>query len=107
MTLQINYWLNRVIANLESSPDTITHWPLMNHKKCHFSLWLEQAKKQNLFDRVWIESMKLAYTELYHNANSLKYQYQEDQHPINDAGIAELKAHFNTIELLLDAQKQQ
>lgn len=107
MTLQINYWLNRVIANLESSPDTITHWPLMNHKKCHFSLWLEQAKKQNLFDRVWIESMKLAYTELYHNANSLKYQYQEDQHPINDAGIAELKAHFKTIELLLDAKKQQ
>jgi hypothetical protein len=79
----------------------------MNHKKCHFGLWLEQAKKQNLFDKVWIESMKLAYTELYHNANSLKYQFQDNQHRINDTGIAELKSHFEIIQLLLNAKKQK
>ena len=106
MDLQINYWLNRVVSNLQSTSDKIEHWPLMNHKKCHFGLWLEQAKKQNLFDKVWIESMKLAYTELYHNANSLKYQFQENQHRVNDTGITELKSHFGIIQSLLNAKKQ-
>lgn len=101
MRLQGSHWLDAVIRNLQSEPDKIKHWPLMNHKKSHFMHWLEQAKKQNLFNEVWRENIKLAYTELYHEANSLKYQFQEGYQDVGETGIKGLIERFQTIENLL------
>lgn len=101
MRLQGSHWLDDVIRNLQSDPDKVEHWPLMNHKKSHFMHWLELAKKQNLFNEVWRENIKLAYTELYHEASSLKYQFQEGYQDVGETGIKGLLERFQTIEHLL------
>lgn len=101
MRLQGNHWLQQIISNLNSEPDKIEHWPLMNHKKSHFMHWLEQAKKQNLFNKAWRENIKLAYTELYHEANSLKYQFQEGYTDAGQTGLNGLIERYQTIESLL------
>ncbi|KKM78631.1 hypothetical protein LCGC14_1358090, partial [marine sediment metagenome] len=101
MTLQITHWHARVINNLRSTPDSIQQWPSMDLKKCHFEHWLQQAKKQNLFDNEWLQSMNIAYTELYHEANALKYQFQQQQLENNEVGISELTKRYETIIDLL------
>lgn len=100
MRLQARHWLDNVIANLHSSPDQIRHWPLMNHKKSHFMHWLEQAHKQDLFDKNWLENIKVAFIELYHEANSLRYQFQEGHLDSSGAGIEGLIQRFDDIEAL-------
>lgn len=100
MRIQGHHWLDKVINNLQSTPDKIEHWPLMNHKKSHFMHWLEQAKKQSLFNKTWRENIKLAYTELYHEANSLKYQFQEGYEDVGETGIKGLYERYQTIESL-------
>jgi len=102
MRIQGHHWLEEIINNLQSEPDKIEHWPLMNHKKSHFMHWLEQSKKQDLFNKNWRENIKLAYTELYHEANSLKYQFQEGYQDAGETGIKGLLDRFKTIEDLLN-----
>jgi len=89
------------LHNLQPSPDQIRHWPLMNHKKSHFMHWVEQAKKQDLFNKAWLENIRAAFIELYHEANSLRYQYQEGQRDAAAAGIEGLLARYRSIESLL------
>ena len=101
MHLQARHWLDGVVHNLQTSPDQIRHWPLMNHKKSHFMHWVEQAKKQDLFTTEWLENIRAAYTELYHEANSLRYQYQEGQRDAASAGINGLLQRYSVIETLL------
>ncbi|WP_438970630.1 EAL domain-containing protein [Methylophaga sp.] len=106
MRLQGKHWLDQIVLNLQSDPDKVDHWPLINHKKSHFMHWLEQARKQNLFNKVWRENIKLAYTELYHEANSLKYQFQEGFKDVDEKGIKGLQQRFQTIETLLQEFEQ-
>nr|WP_292439863.1 EAL domain-containing protein [Methylophaga sp.] len=101
MHLQAKHWLDGVLHNLHTSPDQIRHWPLMNHKKSHFMHWVEQAKKQDLFTAEWLENIRAAFTELYHEANSLRYQYQEGQRDAAAAGINGLLQRYSVIETLL------
>lgn len=101
MQLQARHWLDGILHNLQTSPDQIRHWPLMNHKKSHFLHWVEQAKKQGLFSQGWLEDVRAAFIELYHEANSLRYQYQEGQRDAAVAGIDGLLARFQTVESLL------
>jgi diguanylate cyclase (GGDEF)-like protein/PAS domain S-box-containing protein len=101
MQLQAGHWLQIIITNLQSSPSAVRQWPLMNHKKSHFMHWLEQAKKQDLFDKTWLENIKVAFTELYHEANSLRYQFEAGQLKNDSVAIDELKARFDSIEQLL------
>lgn len=101
MQLQARHWLDGILHNLQTSPDQIRHWPLMNHKKSHFLHWVEQAKKQGLFSQGWLEDVRAAFIELYHEANSLRYQYQEGQRDAAVAGIDGLKARYETIDTLL------
>jgi hypothetical protein len=101
MQLQGNYWLTTITTNLQADPDEVDHWPLMNHKKSHFMHWLEQAKKQNLFDKNWLDSLKLAYIELFHEANTLKYQFLEGQVEMARSGITGLEERYQTIEDLI------
>ena len=63
--------------------------------------WVEQAKKQDLFTTEWLENIRAAYTELYHEANSLRYQYQEGQRDAASAGINGLLQRYSVIETLL------
>ena len=91
-----------IVGNLQSSPDTVRHWPLMNHKKSHFMHWLEQARKQDLFSPDWLEKVKVAFIELYHEANSLRYRFQEGHLDASGAGIADLEQQFARIDALLN-----
>lgn len=102
MRLQARHWLDAITSNLQSSPDQIHHWPLMNHKKSHFMHWLEQADKQALFEKTWLDDIKVAFIELYHEANSLRYQFQEGHLDSSGAGIEGLMKLFREIENLLE-----
>lgn len=101
MRFQSEYWLGHITNNLRSSPEKISHWPLMNPKKSHFMHWIEQARKQGLLNKAWLEQIKIAYTELYHEANSLRYQFQEGHQDIAEAGIKGLNERYKSIEALL------
>jgi hypothetical protein len=106
MRLQSHYWLERVVTNLQSTPDKVDHWPLMNHKKSHFMHWIGQAKKQGLFEDEWLENLKQAFIELYHEANSLRYQFQEASAQIDKHAINDLIKRHQTIDSMLNEQDQ-
>ena len=106
MQLQTDFWLQRVIVNLQTDPDDIHGWPLLNPKKSHFNHWLEQARKEDLFNQLWLDQLKLAYTELFHAAAGLKNQYEEAHQELARAGIDELQAIYLQIQRLLTQPQQ-
>lgn len=106
MQLQTDFWLQRVIVNLKTEPDDIHGWPLLNPKKSHFNHWLEQARKEDLFNQLWLDQLKLAYTELFHAAAGLRNQYEEDHQDLASAGIDELHAIYLQIQRLLTQPQQ-
>ena len=101
MQLQMDVWLQRIIENLHSDPDLIHGWPLMNPKKSHFNHWIVQARKEDLFNRHWLDQLKLAFTELFHAAAGLKNQYEEDHQALARTGIDDLQAIYRQIQRLL------
>ena len=106
MQLQTENWLPRVILNLQTDPDEIHGWPLLNPKKSHFNHWIEQARKEDLFSQHWLDQLKLANTELFHAAAGLKNQYEEDQPALARTGIADLQAIYLQIQRLLTQPQQ-
>ena len=106
MQLQIDVWLQRIIENLQSDPDLIHGWPLLNPKKSHFNHWIDQARKEDLFNRHWLDQLKLAFTELFHAAAGLKNQYEEDHQALARTGIDDLQAIHRQILRLLSQPQQ-
>ncbi|MCX4189596.1 EAL domain-containing protein [Methylophaga sp. OBS3] len=102
MQLQTENWLQRVIKNLQSDPDDIHGWPILNPKKNHFNYWVEQARKEDLFNQHWLDQLKLANMELFHAAAGLKNLFEEDQHATARSGITELQTIYQQIERLLN-----
>lgn len=106
MQLQTEVWLERVIRNLQTDPDEVHGWPLLNPKKSHFNHWIEQARKEDLFNQHWLDQLKLANTELFHAAAGLKNQYEEDQPALARTGIVDLQAIHRQIQRLLTQPQQ-
>lgn len=106
MQMQGEQWLQRVIANLHSSPAEIINWPLMNPKRSHFTHWLEQGKQEELFNQFWLDRLKLAYYELFHAAAGLRNQFEENETESARKGIADLQKLYAEVQTILASPSQ-
>jgi len=86
-------WKNKFINNLNSSPEDITHWPIMDSKHCHCGLWIKRAVREELFETEGVKQLFQFHEKLHQIA---QYLQQEHLSGHIDAAREEL-SNFHTI----------
>ena len=70
-------WHANFTACLESSPQTIEHWPIMDTKLCPCGSWLQRAKQDKLHPKEDLNQLDQAHNALHAVADALLLQYEE------------------------------
>lgn len=99
--IESHQWVRRMEACLNAKPDSIVHWPIMNHQKCHSGRWILRAEKLKLFDPVLITRLDIAHIELHHVGSQLMQLHQDGKVDEARAGIEQLHSVQQLIEGIL------
>jgi diguanylate cyclase (GGDEF)-like protein/PAS domain S-box-containing protein len=102
--LIINQWKDKFITNIQSSPEDIKHWPIMDRKYCHCSDWLKRAQQTQLFEQKWLDNMEGFHEDLHTLADDLWRKYQQGDIDLARDGLTELHIVFDDINKLLELE---
>ncbi len=99
--IDLQHWLNRIEACLNTEYPSVSHWPIMDPSKTHFGRWLRQAHYHHNYDRRWLEQITALHRELLWKGNVLMHQFWEGDADAARAGFSELRsAHLQLDEKL-------
>lgn len=101
-SIENKQWLSRMITILESQVEDLHQWPAINHDKSLYSLWIEHARHQQLFDSVWLENLEQAFQQLHQLGHDLKYQFLHGQVEQAQSEIVSLQEAYVVIDELLE-----
>jgi diguanylate cyclase (GGDEF)-like protein/PAS domain S-box-containing protein len=96
-----NHWKDTFIKNIQSSPEEIQHWPIMDRQYCHCSQWLKRAKESQLFEQQWLKKITTAHDEIHTIANALFQTYQQGDITAAREGLDKLHATFEEMSTIL------
>jgi len=89
-----DHWRDTFINNIQSPPDGVEHWPIMNSRHCPCGTWIKRAKQEQLFEGEGLSQLNNAHEALHLVAQALQYQYQEGDIDGARKGLPELQAAF-------------
>lgn len=93
-TLMSKQWENKFVSNIQSSPDVVEHWPILDRHLDHCGHWFKRVRQEQLFDHKDLKRIKEVHTEIHYTAQSLLLKYQDDDIDAARAGLPELQAAF-------------
>jgi diguanylate cyclase (GGDEF)-like protein/PAS domain S-box-containing protein len=96
-----NHWKDKFVTNIQSSPEDIHHWPIMDRQYCHCSQWLKRAKESQLFEPQWLKKLNTTHDEIHTIANALFYSYQQGDIAVAREGLDSLHATFEEMGTIL------
>ena len=99
--LVTEHWKDTFINNIQSSPDNIEHWPIMNDKRCPCGTWIKRARQEQLFEENSLKQLAQAHEALHLIAQVLQLQYQEGEVNTAREGLAELQTAFDNMNSIL------
>jgi len=99
--LAINQWAKRLETSLQSSPEALHSWPIMEMKKCFCGAWVEQDKHQQLFKTAWLDEIEKIHNKMHSLANELKKAHQEGRPEAAVEGLPAINVELEKIEKLL------
>ena len=94
-------WQNLFIKNIQSSPEHIKTWPIMDMHYCHCGYWSERARKSELFEAKWLDRLQQAHEEIHRIARNLLATYQQGHVKKARDGLDELNAAFDNMSNVL------
>jgi len=100
--LSSTQWMKLFENNIQSSPKSIDHWPIMEHSQCQCGKWLNRSIATKEFDAEWLTKFDQKHQQFHLIANELKQQHQSDEIDTARSGLIELKKHYNDMGKLLD-----
>jgi diguanylate cyclase (GGDEF)-like protein/PAS domain S-box-containing protein len=108
--IDLQQWLQRVEACLNSPISNKTCWPIMNPNNSHFGQWLRKANYLHKYDPQRLETIANLHKEMLHLGSVLMHHYLDGDS--DDAGngleqLRQLQQRMDTqlLELLDDPQK--
>ena len=96
-----NHWKNRFKACIQSNPEDIRHWPIMNGKHCPCGIWIKRAKQEKLFESDCLNQLNNIHDSLHQIANALVCQYQDGNIETAREGLSELETVFDRMQKAL------
>jgi diguanylate cyclase (GGDEF)-like protein/PAS domain S-box-containing protein len=96
-----NHWKDKFVTNIQSSPEDIHHWPIMDSQHCHCGQWLKRAKESQLFEPQWLTKLNTVHEEIHTIAGALLLKYQHGDIVAAREGLATLNSTFDEMKALL------
>ncbi|RLA20759.1 MAG: diguanylate cyclase [Gammaproteobacteria bacterium] len=104
--LAVKRWGNHFETAIQSAPDQLQSWPIMEQTKCPCGNWLKREKHDQLFDTTWLAELDQAHDQVHSIAASLKALYPKDKQKAARDGLSSLKKAFSKIHLLIENSLQ-
>jgi len=103
--LVTTHWKELFIDNIQSSPESIDHWPILNSQHCPCGSWIKKIKQEQMFDLKSIEQLNLVHEKLHNISHVLHQHYQDGKMDIAREGLAELQTSLDDMTHALGACK--
>ena len=69
------HWKDKFINNIQSSPEKIDFWPIMNSDNCPCGKWIERTKQDQLFETKALKQLEQTHIALHAIAQAMHSQY--------------------------------
>jgi len=103
--LSSTQWMRLFEKNIQLSPESIDHWPIMDFNKCHCGKWIRRSIIAKEFDANWLAEFDQTHRLFHHIANDLKKQHQAGKIDSARKGLVELQENHHKIIKLLEQEK--
>ncbi len=98
----LKHWAHQIEDNLNSSPESLKHWPILDSKKTSCGVWIKREKRTHLlFDEDWLNEIDELNENVTVIANQLMNNYQSGKFDVIRGGLANLQAAVDKIEMVL------
>jgi len=91
--LVIEKWQTKFEETVLSQAGTMVENPIMNHSKCHCGKWIQRAKKEQLFEKEWLDKFEQSHQLAHAIADDLLSKYHDGA----QISLDELQAAFDDI----------
>ncbi len=98
MKLVSRHWQVKFTEKIFSPHNETSDWPLIESRKCHCGHWIQQVKKEDLFDNEWIEQLDIAHKKVHSFAKILQLSYEENNEVFNKEKLAEFNMAVKEME---------
>lgn len=95
------HWQELLIKNIQSSPDSIELWPIMNSKHCPCGAWIKRAKQEQLFEVEDLNKLGEAHEAVHIISHALHLQYQGGDVNAVREGLTQFQAAFDDMSNVL------
>jgi len=93
--LMSGHWLAFFVSNIQSSPQDIKHWPIMNNKHDACGQWIKRKRKQQLFTSESLNRLDKAHKHFHAVAQAIHHQYQQGDIDAARAALPALQSAFD------------
>ena len=84
-------WRDVFIDNIMSSPNEVTHWPILDTKHCPCGKWIGREEQGQLFEVEGLQRLGRAHDEVHMIAHAIQSKYQEGDVEATRAVLADLQ----------------
>ena len=99
--LVTEHWKDRFISNIQSAPETVEHWPIMDSKHCPCSVWIKREKQEQLFEEEGLKRLDKAHQLLHLKAHTLLFQFKDGDLDAAREGLSEFQATYDDMSQTL------
>lgn len=102
LRLTTQHWFKTFKNKLAKGSGKNNKWPVYNHKRCHHGAWLEREKKEQLFDKAWLNRLDRAHEDMHIIANKLTNEHLKKPKNISKDDVTALETAFDKMSLILE-----
>jgi len=95
-------WTDSFINNIQSSPESVEHWPIMNNKRCSCGTWIKRARQEQLFAESSLEQLEKTHDALHLTAQTMQLQYREVNGEAARQSLADFRTDFDNMNHALN-----
>ena len=99
--LALKQWQQQFDTNIQSLPDDINDWPIMNRNKCHCGIWIKRARQEKLFEEKWLLQLEEIHDSMHDIAEDIFNKYQNNELIAAREGLKETYSIFEKMSNVL------
>jgi len=96
------HWKEEFISNIQSSPEKVESWPIMNSKRCPCGAWIKRSKQDPSFKAEDLKQFNQAHEALHRIAQAHYLQYRDGDVDVARESLSELQASFDKMIVILE-----
>jgi len=94
-------WQIKFIEKILSPLDDAGNWPFMSSNKCHCGHWVNNIKKEVVFDSEWVKQLEEGHELVHGIANRMRDEYEHSQHKYTKDELAEINQAFDELSQII------